>query len=65
MHRRGRIFPSTQCTGKFFFLASILLSETFCICRFDKIIKREIPSTVVYEDEKVLYGISFLYTQLG
>ena len=24
------------------------------LCRFDKIIKKEIPSTVVYEDDKVL-----------
>ena len=24
------------------------------LCRFDKIIEKEIPSTVVYEDDKVL-----------
>lgn len=26
----------------------------FFLCRFDKIINKEIPSSVVYEDEKVL-----------
>lgn len=26
----------------------------FCLCRFDKIIAKEIPAAIVYEDEKVL-----------
>jgi len=44
--------------------ASVLVADVCCICRFDKIIKKEIPCTVVYEDEKVLCSV-FLYIQLG
>lgn len=34
---------------------NLILIVLFClICRFDKIINKEIPSKIVYEDDKVL-----------
>jgi hypothetical protein len=41
---------------------SVLVPDVCCICRFDKIIKKEIPSTVVYEDEKVLHNVFFIFS---
>jgi len=47
-------------------IVNIYLAYAGICCRFDKIISKEIPSTVVFEDDKVLFSsITFFYTSVS